>query len=212
MRKFKFFIDYDKEEKWLNSMAKRGYELKKVSFGYKFSSSTPQECNIKIDCREFKNKKDFVDYCTLFEDSGWKHICGNKYSGTQYFKKVDANGYDDIFSDRMSKSERYKRLSNMWMKTAITCLCIILALGAVGVVNLKAFINPKLLYLTPGLWNLDGTRFWDAFWFETPFAIYRGILLLIPIVFIILYFIFSYRADKLYKRENSNDFVNDLHK
>ncbi|WP_443659137.1 DUF2812 domain-containing protein [Clostridium algidicarnis] len=33
MRKFKFFINYDKEEKWLNDMAKKGYELETASFG-----------------------------------------------------------------------------------------------------------------------------------------------------------------------------------
>lgn len=204
MRKYKCFIDYNKEEEWLNAMAKKGYELENVSFGYKFRSSKQEDAIIKIDCREFKKQKDFIDYCTLFEDSGWKHICGNKYSGTQYFKKVDQNGYDDIFSDRKSKSERYKRLSNMCMKLAFMLLCIGVVFGINGMFDYKAIINPKLLYLTPGLWERQGTKFWNAFWFETPCAIFRGILLLSPIISIILYLIFAYKADKLYKKENSN--------
>ncbi|CDM70074.1 Hypothetical protein CM240_2957 [Clostridium bornimense] len=30
----KFFIDCTKEEKWLNEMAKKGYEITKNTFGY----------------------------------------------------------------------------------------------------------------------------------------------------------------------------------
>ena len=37
MRKFKFFIDCDKEEKWLSEMLQKGYELVSTSFRYKFS-------------------------------------------------------------------------------------------------------------------------------------------------------------------------------
>ena len=37
MYKLKFFIDFEKEEKWLEKMAKEGYHLKKASsFGYHF--------------------------------------------------------------------------------------------------------------------------------------------------------------------------------
>ena len=47
MHIFKFFIDYTKEERWLNEMAKKGYEVVNKSFGY-----------------TFKN----INYCTIFED------------------------------------------------------------------------------------------------------------------------------------------------
>lgn len=63
---------------------KKCYELENISFGYKFGSMEPEDVTVRIDYRIFKSKEDFVDYCTLFEDSGWKHLAGNKNSGVQY--------------------------------------------------------------------------------------------------------------------------------
>lgn len=203
MRKFKLFLDFDKEEKWLNSMAKKGYELEDKFLRYKFKSTKPQDTVIKIDCRLFRNKKDFIDYCTLFEDSGWKHISGSKSSGTQYFKKTNQNGNDDIFSDKLSKATRYKRLSKIMISFALTYSVVLVA--AADPIVLSAIINPKLLYLTPGLWEKQGVEFWHAFWFETPFAIFRGLLLLLPVAFIILYFILAYRSNRLYRVGTDNE-------
>ncbi|WP_369596726.1 DUF2812 domain-containing protein [Tuberibacillus sp. Marseille-P3662] len=64
------FIDYDKEEKWLREMAKEGYQLEDASFRYKFRSTEPEYTVIKVDYRHLKKHEDFIDYCTLFEDSG----------------------------------------------------------------------------------------------------------------------------------------------
>jgi len=33
----------------------------------------------------FNSKSEFNDYVTLFEDTGWKHVYGTFYSGSQYF-------------------------------------------------------------------------------------------------------------------------------
>ncbi len=70
-------------------MAAQGYQLVTVSFLYQFRKAKPEQSTIKIDYRQFKKEEDFQDYCALFEDSGRKHIAGTRYSGTQYFKRVD---------------------------------------------------------------------------------------------------------------------------
>lgn len=74
MIKFKVFFDFDKEEKWLRNMAEQGFQLENISFGYSFYSAQPENTIFKIDYRTFKTGQDFLDYCTLFEDSGWQHI------------------------------------------------------------------------------------------------------------------------------------------
>ncbi|MBU3196683.1 DUF2812 domain-containing protein [Clostridium algidicarnis] len=205
MRKFKFFINYDKEEKWLNDMAKKGYELETASFGYKFSFTKPQNTKIRIDYRIFKNKEDFMDYSALFEDSGWKHISGNKSCGAQYFKKIDENGDEDIFSDDMSKAARYKRLSDMWIGLAVVYLPISIALAFQKSIDIKSILNPKLLYYTPGLWEMSGISFWRRFLFETPFAAGRGLLWLVIPIALVLYICFSVKAKMLYyKQKNHN--------
>lgn len=102
MKKFKFFLRIDKEEKWLENMANQGWTLSRKSIFYEFQRIAPESKTIRIDFREAKSEKDFIDYCTLFEDSGWKHIAGTKSSGTQYFLKINDNSTEDIFSDKLS--------------------------------------------------------------------------------------------------------------
>ncbi|KAA9021073.1 DUF2812 domain-containing protein [Niallia endozanthoxylica] len=200
MRKFKFFINFEKEEKWLHEMAKQGYQLEDKSFGYKFLSAEPEDTTIKVDYRVFKKQEDFIDYCTLFEDSGWKHISGKKSSGAQYFKKVDENSEEDIFSDNISKAGKYKRLSSMFVQMAFTFLPLLVALMTTDVIDLAAIVNPKLLYLTPGLWEKTGISFWMAFLFETPFALFRGIMWAFIPVMMTLYLIYSVKANILYQK------------
>ena len=204
MRKFKLFIDYDKEEKWLNEMAKKGYELENVSFGYKFRSIKPETVTFRIDYRTFKKKEDFIDYCILFKDSGWEHIVGSKQSGLQYFKRINETSEGDIFSDAISKAGKYKRLSDMLIVLVAPCLVISAALIFGAQINVNSILNPKLLYLTPGLWERTGVAFWGGFLFETPFAILRGSIWLMPLL-VVVYVYLSIRARILYiKYKNSN--------
>lgn len=202
MRKFKCFIDYDKEEKWLNEMAKKGFQLKNAYFGYNFRTAKPQDTIIKIDYRQFIKDSDFIDYCTLFEDSGWLHISGSKCSGTQYFRKIDENSSDDIFSDSLSKASKYKRLSNMWLILALCYIPLFISLmfSKSSNVNIDMILHPKLLYYTPGLWELSGFKFWAAFLFETPFALGRGFSWLFFLIVFVFYFSFALKARILYKK------------
>lgn len=204
MHKFKFFIDFEKEEQWLEQMAYSGYHLQNAFFGYQFQREEPETATIKIDFRKFKSKEDFVDYRTLFDDSGWKHIAGTKSSGIQYFKKIDATAGKDIFSDNHSKATRYKRYSNMFLELAISYLPLLVVFYLTDIINFNAFVNPKELYLTPGLWDKTGSSFWSSFLFETPFALMRGLgWSFIPLA-IIFYLFFSYKSNKLYLQNKSN--------
>ncbi|MBD8070644.1 DUF2812 domain-containing protein [Bacillus sp. PS06] len=199
MRKFKFFLDFDKEEKWLEEMAKKGYQLKDRTFGYKFLLTDPEDAKIKIDYRKFKKQEDFIDYCTLFEDSGWKHIAGSKNSGTQYFQKLNDAMEEDIFSDKLSKAGKYKRLSDMFTETTICFIPIFVALLTTDVIDVNALLHPKELFYTPGLWEMKGISFWGAFLFETPFVLFRSFIWLFIPVMLILNIVFGYQAKKLYE-------------
>lgn len=200
MWKFKFFLNFEKEEKWLNEMARKGYQLENATFGYTFRKSEPEDTIIKIDYRKFRNKKDFIDYCTLFEDSGWKHISGTYYSGTQYFKKQRKDSNDDIFSDQYSKAGKYQRLSKGLIQLSISYLPLFIVLVMSGAIQLKAFLDPKQLYFTPGLWDKNGFSFWFSFLFETPFALMRGFAWLVIPVSIIFCLFYSIQANRLYKK------------
>lgn len=202
MNKFRFYINLNKEEKWLNEMATQGLELDRKHTKYEFRKTLPNNTIIKIDYRNFKSKDDFQNYITLFKDCGWEHITGTKTSGKQYFKKIDEKAGDDIFSDVSSKAERYKKLSNMWLSLAACYFPIFVSMIMTKSINIAALLNPKLVYYTPGLWQKTGTSFWMAFLFETPFAMMRGFIWLLLPFSIILYTIFAVKAQMYYKKTN----------
>ncbi|MGB3161622.1 MAG: DUF2812 domain-containing protein [Carnobacterium sp.] len=205
MKKFKYFFNLDKEEKWLNEMAKQGKVLSGKDFKYTFDQVNIKEKRIKIDYRTFKSKKDLEDYILLFEDSGWQHLAGNKNSGKQYFMKKDAHADGDIFSDQLSKAERYKRMADVWLSLAAMYLPIVFIFSQANIINFKLLLNPKSLYFTPGLWELSGSSFWKAFLFETPFALGRGLAWLIFPTLIILYIVFAISAYMEYKKITSDN-------
>lgn len=198
MYKFKFFLDFEKEEKWLEQMANEGYHLQNTFMGYQFQRGNPEATTIKIDFRRFGKKEDFIDYYTMFEDSGWKHLAGSKNSGMQYFKKIEDTVGDEIFSDNNSKAARYKRYANMCFELAMSFLPLLVVFYLTDIIDFKALINPKELYFTPGLWDETGTSFWFSFLFETPFALMRGFAWSFIPLTIILYLFFGYRSKKLY--------------
>ncbi|UYO05795.1 MULTISPECIES: DUF2812 domain-containing protein [Paenibacillus] len=200
MKKYKFFTNLDQEEQWLNDMARQGYTLVRKSFGYQFERSVPEEANYRIDFRTFKNQRDFEDYVALFEDSGWTHVAGTKGSGAQYFKQNGDQGNEDIFSDADSKAARYKRISDMWMTLCCCFIPIFAALISTDAIDASVILKPQSLYYTPGLWEMSGPRFWQAFLFETPFALFRGIVWMVIPVMIIVYSVFAYKAKKEYDK------------
>jgi hypothetical protein len=199
MRKLKFFLNFEKEETWLIEMATKGFEFVGKSFTYQFRPAEPENVNIKIDHRKFRSKEDFIDYITLFEDCGWKHIAGTKSSGTQYFKKVSESADEDIFSDPDSRAFRYKRMSKMYRNLAISYLPVFTVLLSMDYLDASVYLNPKEFYYTPGLWEKAGTGFLIAFLFETPFALFRAIIAYSFPIMVILYLIFSIKADQHFK-------------
>lgn len=210
MKKYKFFTKFDQEEKWLNDMARQGCRfIKKTSFGYEFEPEKPVIATVKMDYRIFKKQEDFEDYRALFEDSGWEHISGTKSSGYQYFKNMDELGSEEIFSDVDSKASRYKRLADMWAMLACCFIPILAALISTDAIDPGVLLDPKSIYFTPGLWELNGEPFWRAFLFETPFALLRVFFLLIFPVMIMIYLYFAFKANSHYKKTQGDKIIRE---
>lgn len=197
MKKFKVFVDMDEEEKYLNEMAKKGYVLKKYSaFGrYHFEEGTPQDLRYRVDYRVFDEKSDFQDYIALFEDAGWKHVYGKKYSGSQYFLPMTEGASEDIFSDKESKAKRHERLS----KACMASLATMISYFIIVLISIN-FKLSNLFFLTPGLWEMEGEWFWKAFWFEFPFMLMRVVPEVIFAIMAIVYGIWASKAKKLYEK------------
>lgn len=117
MTKFKFFMDFEKEEAWLDEMAADGWRLERVvpTFGkYVFTRLKDDEfCpKVRIDLRIVPRKEKY-EYMELFNESGWKNICSSNINGQQYFRQISEGSSDSIFSDKSSEMQRDKRWGNL---------------------------------------------------------------------------------------------------
>lgn len=211
MRKFKTFVDMDKEEEYLNEMAKNGFLLKQrdsVIGAYTFVKGDSIDLHYKVDYRVFKSKTEFEEYKILFKDAGWEHVSGTKFSGGQYFiPKLSNIGLSDIFSDIESKLARYKRFINQCL---YGCTGMVIYLSILLSQYQFNFSNLNWRYLTPGLWEKSGGAFWISFIFETPFVVFRVLPLIIFIIFTIRCGYWAFKAKKIYNKSLSENNSNCL--
>lgn len=200
MKKYKIYFNTLKEEKWIQEMAEQGWLIEKLGFGYTFRQVEKKDYNLKMDYRIFSKQEEFEAYVTMHEDFGWRHLAGNKGSGSQYFIHEDKEMQNELFSDEDSKKARIMRIRSMLRQSMAMALVLFIVLLSQRSITLAALINPKKLYLTPGLWSMNGNTFWSAFLIETPFALFRGILMYALPVMIIIYVIFSYKVQHDYNK------------
>lgn len=173
----KTFLDFDKEEAWLNEMADHGQLLSRKRFRYHFRPIEPGRAVIRVDFRDRKmSPAEFEDYLTLFADAGWQHLDGSRSGGAQYFASFDAEPDADIFSDPESKAARYRRAIASTSLVLLPLLVVVTILTSRGVF----FTPPGEWYLTPGLWEMEGLEFLGHFLFESLFVLLRvGVPLLV---------------------------------
>lgn len=162
MKQFKQFFNKIKEEKWLNDKLSQGYRLSHISpLGlYSFEASS-ESYVLRIDCQESLSKDKYLDYLTTYEDFGWEYVYGSKSSQIHYWQKK-ASKDNHLFSDRQSFAHYYKRM----MYYSISFAVILWMLNAI-------ILKDSALYATQGLWDMEGSLFWLAFLFETPFVIIK---------------------------------------
>jgi hypothetical protein len=195
MKKFKFFADVVKEEKWLNTMLAKGFKCTNTSsIGvYKFKPSK-ESYVIRLDFQDSMSREKYEEYLGTYEDFGWTHIEGSRWGGVHYWQKV-ADGNDEIFSDSSSHIAYFKRLMNH--SAIIGILCLIFSININEGDGFSRLFNIKASYLTAKLWDMSGSSFWSAFLFETPFALFR---FLAPWCFIITAIMFLYSYMQYEKR------------
>jgi hypothetical protein len=202
MKKCKLFFNFEKEEKWLQDMASNGWQLQSVLFTYTFKKTKPEAAVIRTDCHIFNSRSRYLDYLTLFEDCGWKHIAGYKSGGMQYFIRTRADASEDIFSDAASKAGRYKRAADMWLSLFITYFIFSTTLFLNSSVGMRwsYVMNPKSAFFTPDIWSRTGDSFWRAFLIESPFAFFRIFTPLILFICVVLFGVFTIAFLRQYRK------------
>lgn len=171
-----FVVDIEKEQAFLDNYREKGYKL--MNIGLYTNDYIFEKCDdefiphVRIDYRTFKKKEDYKEYITLYEDAGWKHLKGTYSSGVQYFEQIDVNTTEELFSDKQSYADLYKRLF-LYSIINLVCWTCIFAF-TLKAYDLRLLMKPKELFLTPGLWDSSGIRFVIGFIFELPFVIWRN--------------------------------------
>ena len=126
--KFRFFIDHEREEQWVNNMAEQGWHLKKFwPFVFLFEYSKSDEYIYRNEM-VLKRKKDYYDF---LDTMNIKHVYS--FGVWAYFKKRKEEGPFEIFS---GKSEKIKYLSRI--NTLFICVCILNAFAVM--VNILSFM------------------------------------------------------------------------
>lgn len=190
MKKLRWFVNFEKEEKYLSEMVSNGWKLERYSiFGiYTFKKNPPQQINYRIDYRTFKNRKKHSDYIDFLDDAGWKLVSGGYHLGYHFFIPKDKSFENDaLFSDEESYRQRINALvKNCLYGFLLSIIYAIVFWGSALNNSLISIFDPKTWYLTPGLWEMTGWRFLFSFLFETPFVIFRSappfILVLISVI------------------------------
>lgn len=107
IKKWIWVWDFDKEERWLNTMAQQGWVLDRLGFcRYEFVRCEPGEYIVRLEMREHDE-----GYLSFMADTGAEYV--GRMVKWIYFRRKAEFGPFDIFSDLDSRLEHLKKIS--WM-------------------------------------------------------------------------------------------------
>lgn len=130
MRKFRFYLNVDKETEWLNEMSRRGYAMTGFAAGfYNFDICQPGEYVYQIDFSEglFKVSNDYREF---MREAGVEVVC---LWGTWVFlRRKAAEGEFVLYTDVESSIKYYDKIKKMFKAVLmIECICLFVELLAV---------------------------------------------------------------------------------
>jgi hypothetical protein len=133
---FKLFVNFEKEEKWINDMAARGLNLIDYSLGrYLFEEGKPGEYIYRLELlKELPSHTESKSYINFMEESGIE--CVATYFRWAFFRKRAEEGPFDLYSDCDSRIKHYKRI--LWLFVTL------------GLINLYSALYNVMIGLTIG--------------------------------------------------------------
>ena len=121
IKKWIWVWDFDKEERWLNTMAQQGWVLDKVGFcRYEFIPCEPGEYAVRLEMREHDEA-----YLGFMAETGAEYV--GRVVKWIYFRKKTEDGPFDIFSDVESRIAHLDRICQTLKIVGIANLVIGLA-------------------------------------------------------------------------------------
>lgn len=129
MKKFKIFIDYEQEERWINDMCAQGWHLKKITlWTFTFEKSEPGKYIYRNTLLTYVGDQSYSEFLV---ESGVEIVC--VFGNTVYLKKRADEGPFEVYSD---DKLRLKNINNAyWPLLSFFVMNLI-----VGITN-ASFIN-----------------------------------------------------------------------
>lgn len=138
----KLFIDFEKEERWLNEMSKKGKQFVKNSFSnYKFIDSNPEEYVYKLAIIEDKNKLEEL------KAKGIEVV--DTVSYWSYLRATEKNAFDSINTNKEIKSYYSKVACTSSIGIVLCINSLILVMNSEKLVTNNIIIG--LLAITLGI-------------------------------------------------------------
>jgi len=178
--KWKTFIDYEKEEAWLNEMSSTGLALtNRFMWRYEFADCNPGEYIYRIDfLKKRPGSRESRKYMDFMVDSGIEHVSTQGY--LVYYRRRAAEGPFEIYTDIDSKLSYYRRISNYWLLFSFMVALFIVEFAYFGIRDYfwtKEFME-IIKNLPP---ELELTDWWPYNWVLCIIysAIFLGLLVVI---------------------------------
>jgi hypothetical protein len=150
----KAFIDYEKEEKWLNEMAAKGLAMTDYSWcRYAFEETPPGEYTYRLELLDnLAVHPESRKYIQFLEETGVDQVAS--YGRWVYFRKKTADGPFELYSDIDSKIKHYQRVFQLWFVLGIAELLIGFSNTMTGLTqwmeggtNLNGWLGLPLLFI-----------------------------------------------------------------
>ncbi|WP_273320897.1 DUF2812 domain-containing protein [Vallitalea guaymasensis] len=107
---FRYFIDYEKEEKWLNEMESKGYHfLRYCLLFYIFTIGEPNTYTYRIELLEnMTSNHESRNYLDFLADTDIENVAS--WGRWVYLRKEKDKGPFELFTDLDSKLKHFKRV------------------------------------------------------------------------------------------------------
>ena len=132
----KAFIDYEKEERWLNDMAAKGLAMTDYSWcRYVFEDTEPGEYTYRLELLDnLATHPESKKYIGFLEDTGVEQVAS--YARWVYFRKKTTDGPFNLYSDLDSKIKHYQRVFQLWLVLGLAELAIGFSNTTMGITQL----------------------------------------------------------------------------
>ena len=107
--KYRFSLNYQKEEEWINEMSQQGWHLEKFSFGrFTFIKGEAGEFIYRSELLGDMGKKEKAEYLEFLTDSGITVV--HEFAGWIYTRRAASEGPFELFTSNQSYIGYYQRI------------------------------------------------------------------------------------------------------